>query len=250
MRLARALAHLKQQHWTGVLIELLIVVLGVFLGLQAQDWNQARQDRAREHQYLQRIYADVQSTLNSHGPLSRFGQWDRERLANQALVLKDLNAGVLPEKDRQKFNNGLFYFGYTNSVEVRWSTVDEMKSTGSMNVIRDTRLRDLLGRNDAELRHNVYLSNIAADLVNGYRLQIGSKFAVSHTNDDFADAKGLEVTYDFHALASDPAFINILTHIDIASRAKVAYDKREMDSLRALRDDLAKRLHVVKRVSP
>ena len=48
MILSRTIEHLKQQHWTGVFIELVIVILGVFIGLQVQDWNQARQDRALE----------------------------------------------------------------------------------------------------------------------------------------------------------------------------------------------------------
>ena len=52
MILSRIARHMKQQHWTGVLIELVIVVVGVFLGLQAQNWNQARADRNAVHRFL------------------------------------------------------------------------------------------------------------------------------------------------------------------------------------------------------
>lgn len=38
---SRLLQHLKQQHWTGALIELVIVILGVFIGLQTNNWNAA-----------------------------------------------------------------------------------------------------------------------------------------------------------------------------------------------------------------
>ena len=48
MILRRIAEHLRQQHWTAALIELAIVVLGVFIGLQADAWNDARKERAAE----------------------------------------------------------------------------------------------------------------------------------------------------------------------------------------------------------
>ena len=48
MILRRIVENLKQQHWTSVFIELAVVVFGVFIGLQVDNWNQARSDRAAE----------------------------------------------------------------------------------------------------------------------------------------------------------------------------------------------------------
>jgi hypothetical protein len=39
MILRRVVEHLKQQHWTAAFLDFAIVVVGVFVGLQAQDWN-------------------------------------------------------------------------------------------------------------------------------------------------------------------------------------------------------------------
>lgn len=36
---SRIVEQLKQQHWTSVFIEIAIVVLGVFIGLQVNNWN-------------------------------------------------------------------------------------------------------------------------------------------------------------------------------------------------------------------
>jgi len=55
----RFLQHLKQQHWTGVFIELVIVVLGVFIGLQVDNWNQARQERQRVTVLVEALRADL-----------------------------------------------------------------------------------------------------------------------------------------------------------------------------------------------
>ena len=61
----RFLEHLKNQHWTGVFIELAIVVVGVFIGLQVDNWNQARQDRGLERQYLERLREDMLSSIKN-----------------------------------------------------------------------------------------------------------------------------------------------------------------------------------------
>ncbi len=38
----------RKQDWFTVFVETMIVVLGVFLGLQVNNWNAARGDRAKE----------------------------------------------------------------------------------------------------------------------------------------------------------------------------------------------------------
>lgn len=53
----------KQQHWSGVFIELVIVVVGVFIGLQVNNWNQARADARLGQDYVQRLTHDLQENL-------------------------------------------------------------------------------------------------------------------------------------------------------------------------------------------
>lgn len=49
--LRRLTANLRVQNWTAVAIELMIVIVGVFLGIQAANWNLARLER-REAELL------------------------------------------------------------------------------------------------------------------------------------------------------------------------------------------------------
>jgi len=48
MILRRIAHHLQQQQWTAVLIELAIVILGVFLGFQVTDWASERAGRSAD----------------------------------------------------------------------------------------------------------------------------------------------------------------------------------------------------------
>ncbi len=61
MILRRIARDLKQQHWTAVLIELLILILGVFLGIQATDWANERDNRAAETRHLEEIAEDLRA---------------------------------------------------------------------------------------------------------------------------------------------------------------------------------------------
>ncbi len=48
-----------KKHWAGIFIELLIVVVGVFLGLQVNNWNEARADTRRGEDYVKRLTHDL-----------------------------------------------------------------------------------------------------------------------------------------------------------------------------------------------
>ncbi len=54
---------MKKQHWTGVFIELVIVIVGVFIGLQVNNWNQARADARLGQDYVKRLTHDLQENL-------------------------------------------------------------------------------------------------------------------------------------------------------------------------------------------
>ena len=39
---------ITSQNWIVVFIEVLVLVVGIFIGLQVDDWNQTRKDRVEE----------------------------------------------------------------------------------------------------------------------------------------------------------------------------------------------------------
>ena len=57
--LHRLAENLRQQNWTAIGLEFLVVVFGVFLGLQATNWNASLSDRRDEAQALREIAADI-----------------------------------------------------------------------------------------------------------------------------------------------------------------------------------------------
>ena len=59
MILRRLAEGVRQQDWFTVVVEVLIVVVGIIIGLQVDDWNEARKERAEERLLLERIRDDL-----------------------------------------------------------------------------------------------------------------------------------------------------------------------------------------------
>jgi hypothetical protein len=59
MILRRVIKHFRNQEWTAIFLDFLIVVVGVFVGLQVQQWSDARQDRRDEVVFLRALHEDV-----------------------------------------------------------------------------------------------------------------------------------------------------------------------------------------------
>jgi hypothetical protein len=55
----RIATHLRAQNWTTVAIELAIVISGVFIGIQAANWNQQRQQRNHTTLLLSQVQAEL-----------------------------------------------------------------------------------------------------------------------------------------------------------------------------------------------
>lgn len=61
MILKRLRAEAARQNWFGVVLDLVILIIGVFLGMQVANWNQARLDRAEGGEYRERLNQDLES---------------------------------------------------------------------------------------------------------------------------------------------------------------------------------------------
>lgn len=59
MLLRRITTHVKEQNWMAVGLDLVIVVFGVFIGIQAANWNDTRTEAVREQQVLLELLDDL-----------------------------------------------------------------------------------------------------------------------------------------------------------------------------------------------
>ena len=63
MILRRVIAHFRKQEWTAIAIDFVIVVLGVFFGMQVNNWNEARAFREKETELLIALRQELEASV-------------------------------------------------------------------------------------------------------------------------------------------------------------------------------------------
>jgi hypothetical protein len=62
---------IRRHDWFTAVVEVMIVVLGVFIGLQVNNWNQSRGERAREAVHLANLAEDVRNDIADIDEINR-----------------------------------------------------------------------------------------------------------------------------------------------------------------------------------
>jgi len=64
MLLRRFIEHVKDQNWFAVGLDVIVVIVGIFLGMQVTDWNEHRKDNAIELKTLAEIKKNLEGDLD------------------------------------------------------------------------------------------------------------------------------------------------------------------------------------------
>ena len=143
MILRRVIQHVRKQEWTAIWIDLVIVVVGVFIGIQVANWNAARVDASRAQAYLERIGDDLGADLVNYQDRLRF--WgDVSAYGAKGLAYAETGEA----KGATQWDLLLAYFQSSQVAEFYTtdSTFEELKSAGELGLIKDTRFRDSLAQ--------------------------------------------------------------------------------------------------------
>jgi hypothetical protein len=137
MILRRIIAHLRKQEWTAIAIDFVIVVLGVFVGMQVSNWNEERETRARAETYSARLADDLRDEAWRTEYLIAYY---KEVLANAERAVGALTDGPALSDEQLLISayraTQYLYYG------TRRATYDEMVATGDIGLIADDRLRE------------------------------------------------------------------------------------------------------------
>jgi hypothetical protein len=92
MILRRFAQALNEQNWTAITIEFVLLVLGVFLGIQVANWNQALADRRVADKYLADITGDIRSDISE---LASTRASALDRIGASSYILRQAGASAL-----------------------------------------------------------------------------------------------------------------------------------------------------------
>jgi hypothetical protein len=160
MILRRVIEHVREQNWTAVGIDFVIVVIGVFVGIQVSNWNEVRNEQRETLGAMQRLEEDLRMSVTR----TQSGiDFITENARYSDLAFDRLAACNLPEGDRDAFATGLYRLGKIVSATLVRTTFDELRDSGRLGLIDNLALRQALNAaTRSQESHDVVLRMQAA----------------------------------------------------------------------------------------
>lgn len=93
MILRRLSQSLKEQDWIAIGIEFVLLVAGVFFGIQVANWNEERTDRVREATYLSGLAKDIRKDTVEMDEINRVST---QRMSALGYLLRNAGGRELP----------------------------------------------------------------------------------------------------------------------------------------------------------
>lgn len=206
MILRRFAEAVREQNWFTVMLEVAIVVVGIFLGLQVDNWNQARKDRIEERHILSRLHGEMETSVDFLQTI-----WKRQQKGWQSMisaldvVFARSNRGELSDDECGAIGRS----GYLTMVTVDLPSLEELTSSGRVTVISDINLRLSIARLQQ-------LSDSNKNLLDGSRTtHLFSKYPDMVRSEGYWSEEENEVRLrfrcDLEAMRADSGFRNDLS---------------------------------------
>ena len=242
MILRRLAVAIAEQNWSTVLLEVVVVIVGIYLGLQASEWSQYRDDRRAEIVYLERIATDLETSL-SQTAISKEFQIRHAKYGE--LVIQALRECDLRSDQRDQFASGIYLVAKHNAAAFVQASLQELLSVGRLTIIRNSSLRQMLVEmlqlyddhlfymSDVQLRvapHVNYIDSVAPIIVDS-AISGGADITWDMFDGDFetlcddrrfytAMAAGLNYTWD--STESHISWMNRLSQAKLEVEAELA----------------------------
>jgi hypothetical protein len=212
--LRRFTKHFSEQNWFAVGLDVAVVVLGIFLGMQVSDWNNDRHLRSEEIQYLRSLDVDIRAS-------KQYLVERLERIGKQAkgleVILNSASNGVDDLSDiaaAEAIHNGL---NSAAVLPVQLRTYDDLKGSNTISVLRNMQLRHRLRELDSHIllvrqEESERLKTLYAH-VDPMLLQYPSYVELTRYWRNFqGEGAGIDVLLGIHSakeIFEDPKLVNI-----------------------------------------
>ena len=156
MILRRLTKHVRDENWFAVGLDFVIVVIGVFVGMQVSNWNDAHQTQSERQLVETRLLSDF---VLMHEDVVRAAEGHEAVLESLHTLRDAIERGeALPEEDsaiKHALGRG---FSYQSSIH-RSGTFLELLSSGRMDLISNEALRVELLRYDTRAQRVLFNLN-------------------------------------------------------------------------------------------
>jgi hypothetical protein len=192
----------------AVTIEIATVMLGLFFGLQLNDWNEARQAHAREQAALVRLEQEAEADVTYFRRIA--GTFDRLN-AEQEAAIRALSSGDKAKFSSRDLAGRLVSLDFYPGIAPPRAVYDELSGSGLFNEIGSPSVRAAVAGYYSEL-------GFIQSQLDYFRQGTTSSSGSSRGQTTSYDPRPLKVTdrfvhaADFDVIARDPAEMNRLVN--------------------------------------
>ena len=185
MILRRIKAHVEKENWFAVGIDFCIVVVGVFIGLQVANWNEARSENQRVATQLASFQTEL---ILARDDLAAMQAYYQDRIESVATLRHRLEQGG--DFPADEFNPLVVSAIRGDGLNMAFRSYEEITTTGTISKVADARLRDLLHEWDTQLtfinnsdmrledgRANLIIPAVLQGTIFGNALQTDERYA-------------------------------------------------------------------------
>ena len=130
---------LKEQNWTAIVIEFILLVVGVFLGIQVSNWNAERTEQKRANELFARLTDDLESEKNNVAYLQDY--YETASAYAKVAIRGFESPGAV---DSETFVTSAYQASQWQEAIQSRSTFEEIVATGAVDLVRNEKARELL----------------------------------------------------------------------------------------------------------
>ena len=216
--------------------EILLVVIGILIALQINNWNEERKQAIRSLDYHERLLEDLNRLVEQNQEVTSRADRTLRSITKTVELLE--SGSIVTERDKKTVDFAMIWFSRTNYQMPKLPTYDEMKSNGDLNLIYSIELRDQIAN------FQNFLEQVE-DVVSKLSTAIESDFQIFNRHlRSYVDPESLEVTYsyDFKEMAGDEVFVNTFSRLSYHWRGYVYFMQRVLVDAESLKYQLAEEL--------
>lgn len=210
--------------------EIILVVIGILIALQINNWNEDRKDSMLELKILKGLQADLEKNINDV----------RAMITSDSLIMvsNEILLEILNDKNSQYNDSMKIYFGIINRYWVFFPqgiAYETLKSKGLTTIKNDT-LRSKI----VELYEVTYFKN-------SHQLDLKKDLYINSNNLINKRLRTLEeinkkVPVDFEKLKTDEEFINTVSHFYAEQKNFLGHSKSILSATVAVNNDVKKEI--------
>ncbi len=166
MILRRFMQHIKEQNWFAVGLDVVVVIVGIFLGMQVSEWYEHRKENELEISYYQQLIQDLKIDQQDGMNAVRYND---ENYANGQYLYNALIDSDFSIDDPNKIVVAIMRAGFLYEPQIANQTYKELTNTGYLRLIEDVELKRAIVNYYARLESRIQWNTTARQVQAIYR---------------------------------------------------------------------------------